>query len=63
MLPEKVPQYFETSCPFAKAVNLRGHGRIHDTKWTDATGTDRSRPNSAETENADLVDRDDEIPI
>jgi single-strand DNA-binding protein len=52
------------------------HGRIHYTKWTDATGTDRygseiiaekvdflSRPKSAEVESPELVDRDDEIPF
>jgi len=46
------------------------HGRIHYTKWTDATGTDcygceiiaekvdfPSRPKSAENENTELVDR------
>jgi single-strand DNA-binding protein len=51
-------------------------GRIHYTKWTDATGTNRygceiiaekvdflSRPKSAENENPELVDRDDEIPF
>ena len=49
---------------------------VHYTKWTDAAGNDRygceiiaeqvdflSRPKSAESENRELVDRDDEIPF
>ena len=59
-----------------KGMKVLVHGRIHYTKWTDATGTDRygceiiaekvdflSRPKSAENENPELVDRDDEIPF
>ena len=51
-------------------------GRIHYTKWTDATGTDRygceiiaekvdflSRPKATENENPELIGRDDEIPF
>ena len=54
-----------------KGMKVLVHGRIHYTKWTDATGTDRygceiiaekidflSRPKSAENENPELVDRD-----
>ena len=59
-----------------KGMKVLVHGRIHYTKWTDATGTDRygceiiaekvdflSRPKSAEFESPELVDRDDEIPF
>ena len=57
-----------------KGMKVLVHGRIHYTKWTDATGTDRygceiiaekvdflSRPKSAEGESPDLVDRDDPV--
>ena len=59
-----------------KGMKVLVHGRIHYTKWTDATGTDRygceiiaekvdflSRPKATENENPELVDRDDEIPF
>ena len=59
-----------------KGMKVLVHGRIHYTKWTDTTGTDRygceiiaekvdflSRPKSAEGEAPELVDRDDEIPF
>ena len=54
-----------------KGMKVHVHGRIHYTKWTDATGTDRygceitaekvdflSRPKSSENESPELVDRD-----
>ncbi|MGO4910130.1 single-stranded DNA-binding protein [Pseudorhodobacter sp. W20_MBD10_FR17] len=60
----------------AKGMKVLVHGRIHYTKWTDATGTDRygceiiaervdflSRPKSAEGQDPELGDRDDEIPF
>ena len=50
------------------------HGRIHYTKWTDATGTDRygceiiaekvdflSRAKASENEDPELVDREEEF--
>jgi single-strand DNA-binding protein len=59
-----------------KGMKVLVHGRIHYTKWTDATGTDRygceiiaekvdflSRPKATENENPEFVDRDDEIPF
>lgn len=59
-----------------KGMKVLVHGRIHYTKWTDATATDRygceiiaekvdflSRLKSAENENPELVYRDDEIPF
>jgi single-strand DNA-binding protein len=59
-----------------KGMKVLVHGRIHYTKWIDSLGNDRygceiiaekvdflSRPKSAETENPELVDRDDEIPF
>jgi single-strand DNA-binding protein len=59
-----------------KGMKVLVHGRIHYTKWIDSMGNDRygceiiaekvdflSRPKSAETENPELVDRDDEIPF
>ena len=59
-----------------KGMKVLVRGRIHYTKWTDQQGVDRygceiiaekvdflSRPKSAETENPELVDRDDEIPF
>ena len=57
-------------------MKVLAHGRIHYSKWIDSMGVDRygceiiaekvdflSRPKSAETENPELVDRDDEIPF
>ena len=59
-----------------KGMKVLVHGRIHYTKWIDSMGNDRygceiiaekvdflSRPKSAESENPELVDRDDEIPF
>ena len=59
-----------------KGMKVLVHGRIHYTKWTDATGRDRyacesiyakidflSRPKAAWFESPELVDRDEEIPF
>jgi single-stranded DNA-binding protein len=42
-----------------KAMKVLVHGRIHNTTWTDATGTNRYGCKII----AELVDRDDEIPF
>ena len=57
-----------------KGMKVLVRGRIHYTKWTDATGTDRygceiiaekvdflSRPKTAEGEGPELVDNNDEV--
>ena len=59
-----------------KGMKVMVHGRIHYTKWTDATGTDRygceiiaekvdflSRAKASENEDPNLVDKDDEVPF
>jgi single-strand DNA-binding protein len=57
-----------------KGMKVMVHGRIHYTKWTDATGTDRygceiiaekvdflSRAKASENEDPELVDREEEF--
>ena len=59
-----------------KGMKVMVHGRIHYTKWTDATGTDRygceiiaekvdflSRAKASENDDPNLVDKDDEVPF
>ena len=59
-----------------KGMKVMVHGRIHYTKWTDATGTDRygceiiaekvdflSRAKASENEDPNLVDKDEEVPF
>ena len=69
-LGKTIQQYCDTG------MKVLVRGRIHYTKWTDATGVDRygceiiaekvdflSRPKATENENPELVDREDEIPF
>ena len=72
----QMPGFLVSTITSRNAPRFLVHGRIHYTKWVDATGVDSygceiiaekvdffSRPKSAESENPEPVDRDDEIPF